>query len=155
MLGNSNIKWTLTIWRDFLPARPLALPSDQGNRVLDSDSGLQEQVYSWRMREDAFAGIPDEETRKGLHDRLLSALDDSKSPADRRLGVLEGFVQEAESLIKAGKVSWSPSQSRSDEDADHEDGSQVQINSLLALTTHLKWILACFGDRPGISVLVR
>lgn len=155
MLSDSNTKWTLTIWRDFLPARPLVLPSDQGNKVLGSDSGLQEQVYSWRMREDPFAGIPDEEARKDLHDRLVSALERSKPPADRHLGVLKDFVHAAEDLIEAGKVSWSPNQSRSDEDADHEDGSQVPINSLLALTTHLKWILACFGDRPGISVLVR
>ena len=62
--SDPGAKLTLSIWRDFTPARPLALPDDEGRQLLDSESGLQEEVYSWRLREDVFAVISDDETRR-------------------------------------------------------------------------------------------
>ena len=138
-----------------MPTRPLALPDDEGWQLLDSESGLQEEVYTWRLREDIFAGISNDRTRKDLHDRLVERLDDSKPPKERRLVLLKDFVEAAEAAIDSGAAAYSPSESRTAEDPDDEDQSQVEINSLLALTMHLRWLLACFGNRPGISVSVR
>lgn len=138
-----------------MPARPLALRDDEGRQLLDSESGLQEEVYSWRLREDAFAGIADEATRTELRDFLVGRLDDSKPPGERRLTVLKDFVKAAEAAIDSGAAASSPSGSQAGEDPDDGDRSQVELNTLLALTMHLKWLIACFGNRPGISVSVR
>lgn len=67
---------------------------------------------------------------------------------------LQDFVDLARTKLdegEAGPVLWN------DAEADLLDGEgdPVEINSLLALTLHLEWIIACFGDRPGISVSVR
>ena len=154
MQSDSSPKLTLSIWRDFVPPRLLALPGEEGRQLLDSESGLQEEVYSWRPREDVFAGISDDATRMDLHDRLVGRLDVSKPPGERRMAVLEDFVRAAEAAIDAGDAAFAPSESESDEDPDDE-GRQVDTNPLLALTMHLRWLLACFGSRPGISVSVR
>ena len=154
MQSDSSPKLTLSIWRDFVPPRLLALPGEEGRQLLDSESGLQEEVYSWRPREDVFAGISDDATRMDLHDRLVGRLDVSKPPGERRIVVLEDFVRTAEAAIDAGDATFAPSESESDEDPDDE-GRQVDTNPLLALTMHLRWLLACFGGRPGISVSVR
>ena len=138
-----------------MPARPLALPDEEGWQLLDSESGLQEEVYSWRLREDAFAGITDDATRMELRDLLVGKLTDSKPPGERRLTVLKDFVKAAEAAIDSGVSASSPSGSQSDEDLDDGDRSQIELNPLLALTMHLKWLIACFGNRPGISVSVR
>ena len=153
MDGDSGVNLTLSIWRDFMPARPLTLPGDEGWQLLDSKSGLQEEVYSWQLREDAFAGVSDDATRTDLRDRLLGRLAYSKPPAERRLSVLEEFVKAAEASIASGSATFAPSGSRPDDDS--ADKIQIEANPLLALTTHLKWILACFRNRPGISVSVR
>ena len=138
-----------------MPARPLALPDEEGWQLLDSESGLQEEIYSWRLREDAFAGITDDATRMELRDLLVGKLADSKPPGERRLTVLKDFVKAAEAAIDSGVAASSPSGSQSDGDPDAGDRSQIELNPLLALTTHLKWLIACFGNRPGISVSVR
>ena len=153
--SDPGAKLTLSIWRDFVPARPLALPDDEGRQLLDSESGLQEEVYSWRLREDVFAVISDDATRMGLRERLVGRLNDSKPPAERRLAVLEDFVQAAEAAIDSGAAACALGESGSDEDPGDDERSQVEINPLLALTMHLRWLLACFGHRPGISVSVR
>lgn len=153
MDGDSGVNLTLSIWRDFMPARPLTLPGDEGWQLLDSKSGLQEEVYSWQLREDAFAGVSDDATRTDLRDRLLGRLAYSRPPAERRLSVLEEFVKAAEASIASGSATFAPSGSRPDDDS--ADKIQIEANPLLALTTHLKWILACFRNRPGISVSVR
>ena len=153
MDGDSGVNLTLSIWRDFMPTRPLVLPDDEGWQLLDSESGLQEEVYSWQLREDAFAGISDDAAGTDLRDRLLGRLAASKPPAERRLFVLEEFVKAAEACIASGSATFAPCGSRSDDDS--ADKIQIELNPLLALTTHLKWILACFRNRPGISVSVR
>ena len=154
MQSDSSPKLTLSIWRDFVPPRLLALPGEEDRQLLDSESGLQEEVYSWRPREDVFAGISDDATRMDLHDRLVGRLDVSKPPGERRMAVLEDFVRAAEVAIDAGDAAFAPGESESAEDPDDE-GRPVDTNPLLALTTHLRWLLTCFGSRPGISVSVR
>ena len=156
MAEGTSVKFTLTIWRDFVPSRPLAITTDEdGRQIYGSDSELQEQVYSWPLREDAFAGISDYEIRTDLHARLLHRLADSNPPSERRLEVLKDFIEASEQVIGAGGVSCVQSESRLEENSDNEERLRLEVNSLLALTIHLKWLVACFGDRPGISVSVR
>ena len=155
MRTDPGAKLTLTIWREFVPSRPLTLPDDEGSRLLDSESGLQEEVYHWRLREDVFAGITDDAVRSDLHERFVGRLSDVKGPSDRRLDVLAEFISAAETAIESGVVLPAPVESSSDLDTDAEDSNPVNISALLALTIHLKWILACFSNRPGISVSVR
>ena len=155
MQSDSSPTLTLSIWKDFVPRRALALPGEEGGQLLTSESGLQEEVYSWRLREDAFAGISDHDTRMNLHDRLVERLDVSKPPCERRMAVLEEFVNAAEAKIESGAAACARSESESDRDSDDDDRSRIDINPLLALTMHLRWLLSCFENRPGISVSVR
>ncbi len=155
MQSDSSPRLTLSIWKDFVPQRVLALPGEEGRQLLDSESDLQEEIYSWRPREDVFAGISDDATRLDLHHRLVGKLDVSNSPGERRMNVLEDFVTAAEAVIDSGAASCAPSQSESDEDSDDQERSRIDTNPLLALTMHLRWLLSCFGNRPGISVSVR
>ena len=138
-----------------MPSRVLAMPGEEGGQFLDSESGLQEEVYSWRPREDIFAGVSDDAIRMDLHSRLVEKLDVSKPPGERRMAVLEDFVNAAEAAIDSGAAACAPSLSESDEDSDDDKQSRIYINPLLALTMHLRWLLACFGNRPRISVSVR
>ncbi|MCY3839720.1 MAG: hypothetical protein OXH09_13885 [Gammaproteobacteria bacterium] len=146
-----SVSLTLSIWRDFVPSRTLALRLDVHPQLLDAESGLLEEVYTWRLREDAFAGIADDQTRLDLHDRLVRALDVAKPPDERRLGVLADFVSAAEAAVTAQSVSWTPIHGLSSDD----QSTPIEFNALLALTVHLKWLLACFGNRPGMSVSIR
>ena len=60
--------------------------------------------------------------------------------------MLGDFVGAAEEAIEDGEavsVPWSSGE------------TTVEINPLLALVLHLKWLIRCFKDRPGISVSVR
>ena len=132
MYNDSGIA-TLSIWRDFMPARPLALSDEDGRQLLDSESGLQEEVYSWPLLEPALNGIVDEETRSDLHDRLFRRLDASKPPCERRLAVLEDFVKAAEAVIDGGGVACTPSESRSVEEPDGADEEGAKSNSTLCL----------------------
>ena len=156
MPEGTNVKFTLTIWQDFVPRRPLAISTQEdGRQVFGSESELQEQVYSWPLLEDVFAGVSDHERRQELQDLLVNRLADSNPPSERRLDVLRDFIRASEKVIDARGVSCVQCESRFEENTDDEEYDRVAVNSLLALTIHLKWVVACFGDRPGISVSVR
>lgn len=156
MSRDTNTQLTISIWRDLEPKRPLSLSSDgENSQLLDSYSGLQEQVYSWPLREDAFAGISDDAIRRDLHERLVEKLADRKPPSERRLEVLREFVEASQAVMDAGGVSWTHCESRYNEIFEGEAHDQIEINSLLSLVLHLRWVINCFGDRPGMSVSVR
>ncbi len=153
MAVETGVKLRLSIWRDFVPNRTLALPDEAGgsHRILTSDSNLQEEVYSWHLREDPFAGIPDEDFRRRLRERLFQRLEASRSPSERRLAVLDDFATEAQRAIDSGNAGFVPIQDPLPDDED----APGEINALLALTLHLKWLSRCFANRPGISVSIR
>jgi len=150
-----NVKWTLSIWREFTPATRLVLLEEESSKILDADSPLQEEVYSWRMCEDAFGGIPDDAMRRELYDLLVNSLNASRAPSERAVSVLADFVGKAESLILENLVSWTPSQGQPEDENQGFEADPVRMNSLLALLIHLKWVVSVFQHQPGISVLVR
>ena len=152
MAVEASARLRLSIWRDFAPSRRLGAWDGEGkpHQVPDPDFNLQEEVYSWHLREDFLAGISDGEVRRHLEDRIR-LLDPSHPPSERRLDVLEAFVSEAEDVLASGGAGPSPILNPSGDDED----APGTIDSLLALTLHLKWLSRCFADRPGVSVSIR
>lgn len=153
MRDEPSVNFTLSIWRDFAPTRTLALRVDEQAQLLDAESGLQQEVYTWRLRDDPFAGIADDQTRLRLHGLLVHGLESAKPPDERRLDVLACFIVAAEAAMADQSVSWTAIQGLSPEMSDEE--APVEANALRALATHLKWLLACFGNQPGMSVSIR
>ena len=152
MAVEASVRLKLSVWRDFAPSRRLGAWGGEGNhhQLPDSDFNLQEEVYSWPLREDFLDAISDNEIRGRLEERL-HLLDPSLPPSERRLEVLDGFVSEAEDILKSGAAGLSPILNPS---LDDEDAPRT-INALLALTLHLKWLSRCFANRPGVSVSIR
>lgn len=138
----------VSIWKSHMPKRLLVAWDSQSNVDLDN---LQEEIYSWQTPEDLFNGVTEQSIRKNLRGKLMNQLDASLPPSKRGIEVLNDFILEAEKAIEAEQVEWVISQSRSDGDEDAAD----KINSLLAVTIHLKWLSKCFASCPGISVSVR
>ncbi|MCZ0941976.1 MAG: hypothetical protein OXJ53_02840 [Gammaproteobacteria bacterium] len=147
MTPEPNTHRVLSIWRRFTPSRRL-LSADEAQR-LDQASDLHEEVYSWQVREPVLDGIADDQDRERL-DAILAQFDVNRRPNERDLAVLQEFVALAEQVIESGGSGSIAGQSSSD--AEEE---VPEIDALLALTLHLKWLVACFANRPGISVSVR
>ena len=149
---DTNVQFHLSIWRDYTPPHSIALRSEQtgdkqpGFQVMTPENELQTEVYSWSLRTDVWVGIPDEEVRRRLFDKLLIGLDVTLPPADRSLVVLGEFVNEAEQAIASGAAGSVPV---------GVGDATAEFNPLLALVLHLKWLIRCFNDRPGISVSIR
>lgn len=141
-----TVVFHLSIWRDYTPPHPVALHGYEADfQVVTSKHSLQAEVYSWPLQQDHFAGIAEEQTRNRLR-ALLEKLDVSRPPVERPLAALNDFVTAAEKAIEENKaisVQW------------NSGDMTVMINPLLALVLHLKWLVRCFKDRPGISVSIR
>lgn len=147
MTLEANTHRVLSIWRRFTPSRRL-LSADEA-RSLEQDSDLHEEVYSWQLREPVLAGVESDQDRDELT-AILARLGVEHSPDKRSLAVLQEFVALALQVVESGGSSSVASQSSSDAEED-----APEIDALLALTLHLKWLIACFAGRPGISVSVR
>jgi len=149
---DTNVQFHLSIWRDYTPPHSIALRSEQtgdkqpGFQVMTPENELQTEVYSWSLRTDVWVGIPDEEVRRRLSDKLLDRLDVTLPPDERSLVVLVDFVTAAEQAIASGAAGPVPVV---------VGDATVEFNPLLALVLHLKWLIRCFKDRPGISVSIR
>lgn len=142
----TSVQFHLSIWRDYAPPYPVALRGEEMDfQVVTSGHHLQAEVYSWPLSQDPFAGISEEKIRDRLQ-KLLGELEVSRPPAERSLAVLGDFVAAAEETIEDGEAVSAPWSSGE---------TTVEINPLLALLLHLKWLIRCFKDRPGISVSIR
>ena len=136
----------LSIWKDYVPPHRVALGGEQMDfQVVASGHRLQAEVYSWPLQQDYLAGILNDEVRHHLRG-LLDELEVSRPPADRSLAVLRDFVAVAEKAVEDGEAISVPGDS---------GDTSVPINPLLSLVLHLKWIIQCFQDHPGISVSKR
>lgn len=143
--SDHQLQFHLSIWRDYAPPYPVALRiEEEGFKVVNTDDRLQAEVYSWPLRQDHLAGVSKEETRNHLRESL-SRLDISRPPAQRSLATLLTFIEEAERAIAQNEAHAVPS----------GVGSTLGGNPLLALIRHMKWIVRCFEDRPGVSVSIR
>ena len=146
MASEADVQFRLSIWRDYNPPHPVVSCDEQaGLGVVTSEPRLQAEVYTWALRHDQFAGISDSTTRSRLRE-LFDDLAVSRPSAQRSLAVLGDFVATAEKALDGGETVVVQSASG--------DGT-VRINPLLSLVLHLKWVVRCFKDRPGISVSIR
>lgn len=157
-MGESS-KLKVSVWNAFVPDTALimaatspsaseASPSSM-KQLAPENSGLHKEVYGWRMVEDPFGGVVDVEKRNELKQLLLDALSIDLQPSERSIATLRAFVQKSQVVLDSGKVEWSGSQS-----AVHED-EERRINSLLAFTNHLSWLIDVFEEQPGVSITVR
>lgn len=141
----------LSIWRNFEPVHTLGMQDGEaGWKVVDRPSDLQEEVYSWSLLQDPFGGIDDDHVRDDVRGALLDRLDVSLPPTDRGIAVLGEFVTKAEQAVQEGHAGPLPADS-----ASASTHTPSEPNPLLALALHCKWLVRCFGDRPGVSVSVR
>lgn len=144
-------KLKFSIWKDYAPPRILMLHQDTSRVPIGGEDNLQQEIYSWQMREDPFGGIADDHIRENLRELLVSRFDPSLPPAERQFSFLKDFLAEAEKAIKGEHAEWTVSQDSSVEDEEFPS----QINPLLALKLQLDWLFQCFSNHPGISVSVR
>ncbi|MDP8994749.1 MAG: hypothetical protein M3N07_07200 [Pseudomonadota bacterium] len=149
-------KFKISVWREFVPPSAILMrgdgsatgdPSIAAREYLGRGSGLQKEVFSWRMVEDAFGGVTDVDARADLEAKLLQAFSIDAPPELRGVLALRAFIDRAREVLEAGDVEWSGSQSASD-----ELGGEVRLNPLLALVTHLSWIADVFEEQPGVSL---
>lgn len=160
MDDHTSAQLRLSIWRDFAAMPSLVIHDEQsGLRVVNSDSAtqasdssVQAEVYSWTLPQEPFAGIEDEQVRQRLREALHERLGVSRPPAERGFAVLCDFVAEAERTIADGSAGPVPSDVPSTESSTR---CALEPNPLLALVLHLKWLVRCFKDRPGMSVSIR
>ncbi|GAA3714601.1 hypothetical protein GCM10022268_24150 [Sphingomonas cynarae] len=153
MGADTSAKLKLSVWRDFNPSRALIQWRQESSEVhlLSADRDLQQEVYSWQMKEDPFGGVPDDAIRANLHALLMERFASSKSPSDRRVDLLQDFISEAKRVVRDGQSEWTGSQAAPDDDED----APYMLNPLLALALHLDWLRASFSGQPGISVSIR
>ena len=147
MSPDPNVQFHLSIWRDYTPPRTVAMRTGQtGRHMVTPEHEPQEEIYSWPLRTDVWAGIPNEEVRSRLIAKLSDRLDSTLPPAERSLAVISDFIAAAEQAIANGDAGLVPIAA---------GDATVAMNPLLALVLHLKWLIQCFADRPGISVSIR
>ncbi len=153
MATETSVKLKVSVWRDFVPSRAMLLrvAGEQDHRLLSGDAELQQEIFSWQMREDHLAGITDEGSRLKLRDLLMDRFDPSRPPSERRFEALREFLDEAATVVEGGGTEWTGSQ---DAPFDDED-SPYRLNPLLALRGHLDWLYAVFAGQPGVSVSIR
>lgn len=153
MSAESVVKLKLSVWRDFAPGRPLSLwRGDQNTQeIISRDSEIQQEIFSWQMREDPFDGVLDEEDRARLRAVLLDRFEPSSKPSDRRVERLDEFIGEANRILDGGKAEWTISLDPPQEDED----APYRLNPLLALRNQIEWLIGSFGGIPGLSVSVR
>lgn len=152
MQESSNLK--VSVWAEFVPHREIivSVPGEQGlaiRRLSPEDkSGLQKEIFGWRMLEDPFGGVANNEDRQRLKAALLEALEMGIEPNSRSVGVLQNFIKEAKKVIDKGGVEWTGSISSSGD-------SERRVNPLLALVNQLTWLANIFNDHPNVSITVR
>jgi len=150
-MAENNPELVLSICKRFIPNRKLLGSDENGLPIALDPDNLQEEVYSWKILEPPFDCISDDDVRRKLQEILVHRLCTPHPPGTRSIEALREFVSVAETAMDDGRAEWISTHSSSADDEVEAD----KVNPLLALTLHLKWLLDCFADRPGISVAVR
>ena len=149
----------VSIWTPFVPQTALlksatvaASGSDPPtvSELIEDSTDLQKEAFSWRMLEDAFAGIINLLERERLTKLLSETMATDIHPHHRSVASLRAFVDDAKRVLASGGVEWSGSQS-----PPSEDDEALRLNTLLALVNHLSWLIAVFEDQPNVSVTIR
>lgn len=146
-------RYSLSIWGAFDPPNEILVNATESQRQVMIDPGapvvLVERVYAWSVQDDPLVGVLDVEART----RLQASLDSLKinEPCRMRtIADLQSLVDEARRILGGPMVSWSPSSTPTE-----PPGEGHRINSLLAFTKHLEWLIDVFKDVPHTWVSLR
>ena len=145
-------KLKITIWQPYFAGCMLAIGQRDAQQldVLDSDTELQREVFTWSLDEDVWAGVTDDQLRTSLAARLINDFQPMLLPDQRDMEHLAAFVSDLRELAMSPASEWSPSAS-----GDQTYSTALMINGLLAFYHQLNWLLDVFSDLPGASVSVR
>lgn len=141
----------VTIWHPYVPSQPVSHHSAEHGPTYFAPKDLQQDVFSWQVRDDVWGGIAAEEIRRSLRDGFISAFDPYLPPGDRSVEKLTLFVQQLRKVVRSSASDWSVSGQEPDDDAD----SSPRLNALLAFERQLSWMEEVFRHLPGVSVTVR
>ena len=151
---NESSNFTISVWSAFAPETDLAMDTgsdESAVRVVSKQSsGLHKEVFGWRMPEDLFAGIADENDRDKLKAALFDKMAIEIDPNERSIDSLKSFVDVANNILDANRVEWIGSRNPFG-----DDDEESRLNPLLALVNHLSWLIDMFKDMPNISISVR
>lgn len=152
MNDEGRTKLKITIWQPYFAGCMIAFgqPDAQQLDVLDSDTELQREVFTWPLDEDVWAGVTDDELRTSLAARLIDDFQPMLLPNQRDMEHLARYVSDLRELAMSSASEWSPSVS-----GDQTYTTALMINGLLAFYYQLLWLLDVFRDLPGASVSVR
>lgn len=149
---NESPQFKISFWRDYAPETKLLFSNQslpKPHEFVDKNSGLQKEVYSWPMLEEAFGVIEDSLKRKRLTEALRRMQIDS-NPNQHSLEVLKSFVEEARQILSTVDLDWITSQNQLP--GEEENG---RLNPLLALVNHLSWLLVVYDNQPNTAVRVK
>ena len=151
MLTDTSAGLRITVWRPYTPDRPLTIRvgTDDTISAVGPDMQLQQEAFTWQVKEDVWGGLADSELRQQLSQKLITDFEPVLPPTQRgmtKLGALLGELDDAKSAAE-----WSSSGQQL-----HDDGeTAVRLNSLVAFLSQLTWLYDVFRDVPGASVSVR
>ena len=152
-MSESSI-FKISVWSTFAPETDLAMDtgSDEPavHMVTKQSSGLHKEVFGWRMPEDLFAGITDENDRDKLKAALFDKMAIEIDPNERSIESLKSFINVANKILDANGVEWIGSRNTFGDDEEER-----RLNPLLALVNHLSWLIGMFEDMPNTSISVR
>jgi hypothetical protein len=151
MAGDTSAGVRITIWRPYTPDRPLAIQSSETDsvRVVGPDLPLQQEAFTWQVREDIWGGLVDSDLRQALSQRFISEFEPVLSPNQRSVEKLRALVEEIETALP--KSEWSESGQQLEDDGE----TPYRLNPLLGFFTQMSWLCEVFKDTPGASVSVR
>ena len=146
----------LDVWRPARPDRRLVYAEQDGDdssaKELQEDR-LHEQAFSWKLKGDVWMSLADTDEARKIKDALTTRFSCSLSPEKRGFAEMKAIVTDIEAYltIEDNRQWQSWDQPISDDDPE----SIYQVQPLLSLYHHLKWICEVFQDIPGASVTVR
>ena len=153
MIEDVQIKVRVTIWQPYFAGCMLAIgqPDSSGLNILDGDTELQREVFTWSVAEDVWAGVADDIKRTEFAARFVDSFQPTLAPSERSMESFADFVSDLRGVALSSLSEWSASASKMAE----VGVPPVLLNGLLAFYHQLVWLLDVFRDLPGASVSVR
>ena len=146
-------RFALTIWRTLSTPTGTLFSDDQSRRQTQIDKTgageLVEPVFTWLIPDDPLAGIEDTEARECLQTQIVALRIDAPRET-RTIGCLQSLLDKAREVLDGGTIHWNHSQAAADTGRE-----EPLVNSLLALTKQLEWLMAVFKDLPNTWVSIR
>lgn len=146
-------RFALTIWRTLSTPSGTLFSDAQSQRQTRIDrtgaAELLEPVFTWFIQDDPLAGVEDTAARERLQAQI-AALSIEVPQEKRTIGCLQSLLDESRKVLKGGTVHWNDSQAAVD-----TGSGEPLVNSLLALTKQLEWLMTVFKELPNTWVSIR